>query len=164
VRERVSEVMATLLVMGLVGCASEPQKADIGEVAPGFRLETVDGQSFNSDSLLGEVVVLNFWATWCQPCRKEIPELKQFSRESSAQLVTIALDDKGATPVRRFMERHEIEYPVLLGNQDVFNAYRGFGIPYTLILDREFRLIKTYRSPVTADELSSAVGELLQQH
>jgi thiol-disulfide isomerase/thioredoxin len=98
-------------------------------------------------------VIPNFWATWCQPCLKEIPELKKLAAESKVQIVGIALDKSGLKAVGPFVERHGINYAILLGDQETFQRFDGFGIPHTLVLDSSYKVFKVYRGAVTREAL-----------
>jgi thiol-disulfide isomerase/thioredoxin len=149
------------LTVFLSSCGSVTDK-DVGEVAigsraPGFSLKSLDGATVTSRSLEGNVVVLNFWATWCGPCAAELPDLKQVAANSGAKVVGIALDEGGMDAVRPFVKRHGIgeikNFTVLLGDQDVFQRFNGLGIPYTILLDRGQRVVKIYRGPITRDGL-----------
>src|SRR5262245_482867 len=98
------------LTVFLSSCGSVIDK-DVGEVAigsraPGFSLKSLDGATITSHSLEGNVVVLNFWATWCGPCAAELPDLKQVAASSGAKVVGIALDGGGMDTVRRLGRRH----------------------------------------------------------
>ncbi|MBT7861755.1 MAG: TlpA family protein disulfide reductase, partial [Gemmatimonadetes bacterium] len=81
---------------------------------------------------------------------------------SDVQIVGIALDQDGRKAVSRFVERHGMEYTILLGNDDVFQRFQGFGIPYTLILDASFKVVKIYRGPFTAEALEQDLQDLAQ--
>ena len=151
------KLLSCLLAVLLAGCgdAGEPPLVEVGAAAPEFALKALDGSTFESDSLKGDVVVLNFWATYCQPCRGEIPELNQVAAKAGAKVVGIALDAGDAKAVQQF-EREmnfKFNYPVLFGDEDVFRRYNGVGIPYTLIIDRSQRVAKIYRGPVNCETL-----------
>jgi thiol-disulfide isomerase/thioredoxin len=143
-----------ILLAAALGCGG-PDDVEIrqGAVAPDFKLESLDGTWVESSSLKGEPVILNFWATWCQPCLKEIPELKKLAAESKVQIVGIALDKNGLKAVRPFVERHGINYAILLGDQETFQRFGGFGIPHTLVLDPSYKVFKVYRGAVTREAL-----------
>ena len=109
-------------------------------------------------SLKGRVVVLNFWATWCQPCMAEIPELKELAANNpEVKVVGIALDEGGAGVVKPFAERLGINYLVLVGNEATFQRFNGVGIPYTLLLDRSLRVVKMYRGATTRKNLEQDI-------
>ena len=143
-----------------------PRSVALGSRAPAFSLKSLDGATVTSRSLEGEVVVLNFWATWCAPCVKEIPDLKQVAANSGARVIGIALDEDGIKSVRPFAERFGINnaenYTVLLGDQDLFQRFNGFGIPYTLVLDRSQRVVQIYRGPTTKDALEQDLKRAVQ--
>jgi thiol-disulfide isomerase/thioredoxin len=138
-------------------CSASDGTVAIGERAPNFSLKSLDGTTVTSRSLEGNVVIVNFWATWCAPCIKEIPDLKQLAASSGAKVVGIALDEEGLKTVKPFAERFEINkaanYTVLLGDQELFRKFNGLGIPYTLVLDRSQRIVKLYRGPASKESL-----------
>jgi thiol-disulfide isomerase/thioredoxin len=153
---------ALKLLIGLasvlyLGCSStkviSPESVVVGNPAPEFSLPALDGTVVQSSSLKGNIVVLNFWATWCQPCMTEIPELKEVAANSKASVVGIALDSEGVSTIKPFVAFHDINYTVLVGNEDIFQAFNGVGIPYTLVLDSSQRIVKIYRGPTTREEL-----------
>ena len=145
----------SLTLVACCGCggAAEPEVIEAGSPAPKFRLKSLDGRTVESGSLEGRPVVLNFWATWCAPCREEMPELKQLAASGAAQVVGIALDEGGADAVKPFVELHGINYTVLLGDQETFTRFDGVGIPYTLLLDSSLRVVKSYRGTITREAL-----------
>jgi thiol-disulfide isomerase/thioredoxin len=156
--------LSALLLVSCQGTGDEGGSVEIGQRAPGFSLKALDGSTVASRSLAGNVVVLNFWATWCAPCVKEIPDLQQVAASSGAKVVGIALDEDGARSVKPFVEQHGLNrtanYTVLLGDQKLFDRFNGMGIPYTLLLDREQRVVKVYRGPTTREVLEQDVKEI----
>src|SRR6185503_1136522 len=152
------KILTALLLILLFITSCEPNEADPASVvggaqAPSFSLSALDGTTVKSDSLKGNVVILNFWATWCQPCMGEIPELKQFAASSKARVVGIALDQEGAKTIKPFVASNQINYTVLVGNEELFQRFNGLGIPYTLVLDPSQRIVKIYRGPTTKESL-----------
>jgi len=153
-------IVACLFVAILSSCGGSeggPVSVAIGSRAPKFSLKSLDGSTVSSGSLEGNLVVLNFWATWCQPCMGEIPELKEFAAKSKVKVVGIALDEDGLRAVKPFVESNKINYTVLLGDEETFQRFNGLGIPYTLVLDRSLRIVKIYRGPATKASLEEDV-------
>ena len=165
-RKLLVAVAACLFVARLLACGSSPavrpEDVIVGNTIPDFSLESLDGKTVDKNSLKGEVVVLNFWASWCAPCMSEIPDLKQVAAGAKAKVVAIALDEAGRETVRRFTESHGINYTVLVGNQEVFQQFNGVGIPYTLVLDRSQRIFKVYRGPVSRESLEADLRSIEQ--
>jgi peroxiredoxin len=88
--------------------------------------------------------------------------LKTLAAESNVQIVGIALDKNGAKAVKPFVERHGINYTILLGNDEVFQEFDGFGIPHTVVLDASYRVVKMYRGPVTRGALEQDLRSIAQ--
>ena len=150
-------LFAALLI---VACAPVSGPLEIGREIPTFQLDQLDGGVMKSSELRGdEPVVINFWATWCGPCVREIPALQQMHREGAARIVSIALDREGEAVVRPFAEQYQIDYPVLLGDLQLFTRYGGSAIPYTLVLDGNLRVVKIFRGLVTHHSLERAVAK-----
>jgi cytochrome c biogenesis protein CcmG, thiol:disulfide interchange protein DsbE len=145
------------LALFILSCSDsgDPESVVVGNHAPEFTLTSLDGATVTSTSLKGEVVVLNFWATYCQPCRAEIPELNNFAANSGAKVIGITLDPDGTPAVRQYEkeQKFKLNYTVLLGNEEIFSRFNGVGIPYTLVLDRTQRIVSIYRHPVDKETL-----------
>jgi cytochrome c biogenesis protein CcmG/thiol:disulfide interchange protein DsbE len=109
--------------------------------APGFTLKTADGKTVQLSKMKGKVVVLNFWATWCGPCRREIPEFIEVYGKlklKGVEFVGIALDNEGWAKVTPFVTKNAITYPIVLGNEALQKAYGGIeAIPTTFIIDKK---------------------------
>jgi thiol-disulfide isomerase/thioredoxin len=155
-----------MLALFLAACGtSEPDPASVvvGSEAPSFSLTSLDGSTVDSKALKGNVVVLNFWATWCQPCMSEIPELKQVAASSKAKVIGIALDQEGTKAIAPFVVKNGINYTVLVGDDEVFQRFNGVGIPYTLVLDSSQRIVKIYRGPTTKEALEEDFKTINEQ-
>ena len=157
-------LLCACLILAMAGCGadSNPENVEVGSRVPDFSLTSLDGSTVNNESLKGSVVVLNFWATWCQPCMSEIPELKEFAADSKVKVVGIALDENGLNAVKPFVENHGINYTVLLGDEGLFQRFNGLGIPYTLVLDPSQRIVKIYRGPTTKASLEADLKMIAQ--
>jgi thiol-disulfide isomerase/thioredoxin len=112
-------------------------------LAPDFSLPQLDGQPLRLSSYRGKVVLLDFWATWCVPCREEIPhfiDLQQKYRDRGLQVIGIAMDD-GPEPVRTFYQQFHMNYPVVMGTAKTGELYGGvLGLPIAFVIDGEGRI------------------------
>jgi peroxiredoxin len=108
----------------------------------GFTLTALDGKTYTLDSLHGRIVLLNFWATWCPPCRKEMPDMEKLYRKfESRGLVVLAVSDEKRETVEGFLAKTPYRFPVLLdADRKVSRAFGIEGIPKSFIFDREGRL------------------------
>lgn len=112
--------------------------------APDFILSDADGDTIRLSAFRGQVVVLNFWATWCNPCRIEIPWFIEFQQKHSHQgfsVIGVSLDDEGWATVLPYLRQQGVNYPVVLGESELLQSYGGVeALPTTLILDRKGRV------------------------
>jgi len=116
---------------------------ELAGAAPAFTLTNLEGKSISLADFRGKVVVLDFWATWCPPCKREIPDFIDLQKEYGSrgvQIVGIALDEP--EKVRAFAQQNGMNYPVLLGSDEVTMRYGGIeGIPTTFIIDKSGRIV-----------------------
>jgi peroxiredoxin len=108
-----------------------------------FTLADLTGKQWHLKDLRGKVVLVNFWATWCPPCRKEMPDLDSlYQRFASRGLVILAISDEEPEKVRRFISEHKVSYPILLDpGRKVNELFRVEGIPKSFIYDRDGWLV-----------------------
>ena len=131
------------LTVGLVSCSG--QGGTPGSKAPGFVLEDLEGAEVSLAKYKGNVIILDFWATWCPPCRMEIPHFQELYEEYAGQglvIIGIALDRGGASVVKPFVDSNGVTYPVAIGSREIADAYGGIrGIPTTFIIDRQGNIV-----------------------
>ena len=146
-KRNVSTALAVLFIAGLLYLFITPdyrqgEPSPTGKLAPDFAL-TIDGKPARLSDFRGKVVFLNFWATWCPPCRKEMPDLQQLSTEFRDRgLVVIGISDEPATKVQPFVTQHAYTYTMLLDpGRSVNDLYKIDGIPKTFLYDRHGRLV-----------------------
>jgi cytochrome c biogenesis protein CcmG, thiol:disulfide interchange protein DsbE len=145
----------------LVGVGSKP------DVAPAYELVTLSGDTVRSSDLVGRVVVVNFWATWCPPCRLEIPSLQKLhERRAGDGVVVLGLstDVGGDAGVRAFLEERRITYPVGRASAEHHRAFGGIpGIPTTFVLDKQGRVRHRVVGYFAPPALNAAVSRLLKE-
>ncbi|HEY5176764.1 MAG TPA: redoxin domain-containing protein [Terriglobales bacterium] len=139
--------------------------AAVHSVAPDFSLRDLNNQTLELANYRGKVVLLDFWATWCTPCRGEIPHFVEFQnnyREQGLQVIGISMDDD-AKPVREFYQEFKMNYPVALGNEKVAEAYGGvLGLPITFLIGRDGQVAAKYVGEVEMPVLQQEIETLLQ--
>lgn len=142
---------------------------DVLDRLPEFRLPDLNGEEVTSNRWAGKVLVLNFWATWCPPCLRELPlfdEMQQTHSGDALQFVGIALDNK--EDVEEFLAGHPVGIPILLGDTESIEISRRLGnrlqgLPFTAIFDHEGRLVYGRTGEMTRTSLSEHLNALLSK-
>jgi len=162
--------LAIGVAVALVNRPSPPEPgitgAAVGDPRPDFRHGDLSGQWVSAEDFDGRLLLVNFWATWCAPCRREMPILQEADREHGENLtvVGVAIDDPG--PVRDFIEELGIEYPILVGAADVMATQQAWGnsagaLPYTVLVDRDGIIRWQHLGEVSAEELAREIAPWL---
>lgn len=145
---------------------SLPAEPQIGFRAPGFTLQSLDGQSFNLESLRGKPLLINYWATWCVPCKQELPILEKLYREYQQKGLVVlsinALDQDSVENVQAIVNEYGMTFPVLLDQDRQFaNAYQAIFFPTTFIVDANGVIREISLGDNTEAELRSSLDTLL---
>jgi len=116
-----------------------------GKPAPDFTLESLDGKNIQLSAYKGQAVLLNFWATWCGPCKIEMPWFVELQKEygpQGLQIVGVAMDDASKEDIAKFVKEMGVNYPILIGKEDVGNQYGGVNVlPTTFFIDRDGKIV-----------------------
>lgn len=145
----------------------EPATEVIDEPRPAFTLPGPNGNERAIGDFDGQVVLVNFWATWCAPCLQEVPALVEAQAalgKRGLQVVGVALDD--AKPVREFADEHDINYPLMVGGREAFTVASDYGnsrgvLPYTVVIDRDGVIRETHLGALTQSEIEDLVEPFL---
>jgi peroxiredoxin len=139
--------------------------ADVkGKPAPDFTLPTIDGKQVKLSDLRGKAVLVNFWATWCGPCKLEIPWFLDLQKQYGGQglvILGIAMDDNPDV-VPKFAQEMKIDYPILIGNEKVAEQYGGVeGLPQTFYVDRTGKIVKKVAGIVSHSDVEEGIKQAL---
>jgi peroxiredoxin len=147
-------VVAAVALMLFVGVRMARTKAGVvkmkpvgknGSVAPDFQLKSLDGKQVRLSDFRGKAVLLNFWATWCAPCKIEMPwfvDLQKQYASQGLQVIGVAMDDSGEETIAKFAKEMGVNYPVLIGKESVGDAYGGVEfLPTTFFIDRQGKVV-----------------------
>lgn len=145
------------LLASACGMEGPPRPVGVGDPVPIYGAVTLDSDSMSLADLRGQVVLLNVWATWCPPCREEIPELQSLYErhgDRGLEVVGVSVDAAGERQsVGRFVERFGVTYPIWLDPQErVASVFRTTGVPTSLLIDRQGILLWRRVGPFTADD------------
>ncbi len=170
---RVSAAVAIALLVGS-GCSSSPRTVRAASLrphkerkkAPDFALKDANGQTVHLSDYRGKVVLLDFWATWCGPCKVEIPWFQEFERQNKDKgfaVLGVAMDDDGWDAVKPFAQERGINYRLVLGNDDVARLYGDLeALPTTLLIDRDGGIASIHVGLTGKSEFEDGIQELLQ--
>lgn len=171
---RLTPYSTALAAALLLAACSSPERAGASHLkteatrkpAPNFSLKDADGRIVQLSDFRGKVVLLNFWATWCDPCRIEIPWFVEFERQHKGQgfaVVGVSMDEDGWQAVKPFVREAGINYRILLGNDTVSDLYGGIdSLPTSFVIDREGRIAAVHIGLVSKSRYENDLQQLFQ--
>ena len=175
---RLSGLLTSALLIGalLAGCSKSARneasntssmKADNArKLAPDFALKDADGKPVRLADYKGKVVLLDFWATWCGPCRIEIPwftEMERQKKDKGFAVLGVSMDDDGWKAIKPFVAEMKINYRVLLGDDQVAKDYGGLdALPTTFLIDRNGKIADVHVGLASRKDFEEAIDQLLR--
>jgi peroxiredoxin len=175
----VKKVIAIVVLIALLGVAivqamdkkSEPDSLSqeaanmgglkVGAKAPDFELKTLTGETVKLSDLKGKKVMLNFWATWCPPCKAEMPAMEQFHKEAGNEVVILAVNIDPHLDVQAFVDENKITFPIPLDAEDTVNEmYQVLSIPTTYFIDTKGNIGNKYIGAMNHDTMKQYTKEL----
>jgi thiol-disulfide isomerase/thioredoxin len=147
--------------------ADQPEPMD-GKVAPAFTLVTLDGKKVSLSDYKGRPVLVNFWATWCAPCKLEMPWFEEFRKKYQGQgfeILGIAEDDAGKDEIAKAVKKIDVSYPILLTDEKVATAYGGVDyLPMSFYVDRNGVVERETAGLASKDEVEANIQKLIAAH
>lgn len=157
-------ITAAALLVLLCGATTA---AKVGDAAPDFARADLAGRQVHLADYRGKLVLLNFWATWCPPCRKEMPLFSKWQRDYGAQglqVVGISMDDD-VTSVKQLLAQRPVQYPIVMGDAKLGEQFGGvLGLPLSFLIDAEGRIVARYQGESDLAIMEAKLKELLSRH
>jgi cytochrome c biogenesis protein CcmG, thiol:disulfide interchange protein DsbE len=156
-RKRLLVVLATLL-------CSVASAMKVGDVAPDFTRADLSGKQLQLSKQRGKLVLLNFWASWCAPCREEMPTFSKWQQDWRAkglQVIGVSMDDD-VSEVKSFLAAHPVSYPIVMGDAKLAEHFGGvLGLPLSYLIDAQGRVVARYQGEADLKKMEAKVKELL---
>jgi len=167
-------VLSFLCLAGNADASSLSAKLDIkpikgNKALPSLSLEDLNGKKVDLKSFKGKVIFLNFWATWCGPCKEEMPSMETLYRQFKDRnfvFLTISVDYEGSKPVREFIEKSRYTFPVLVDQKsETLDIFEVTGIPTTFVIDKQGKMLGKAIGPRdwNSSEIVSYLTQLISQ-
>lgn len=167
-----AQILAVFLLTTLVaGCAEKETDTPLPNLGkmPEWTLKDLDGRVVKSSDFAGKTIILDFWATWCPPCRAEIPDYIELQKKYADQNLVIigaSLDEDGATLVRNFTRLRGINYTILMGDDVTLSKFvkpgTNVGIPFTIYIDRKGQIRHTKMGATPRTQHEKIIQKLLK--
>lgn len=142
------------------------ESAELHQPAPNFTLPKVNGGKVNLKELKGKAVVVNFWGSWCGPCKREMPVIqKAYSRYKGEDLEIVAVNvQESEAVVKRFIDSYSLTFPVALDKKaEVYRSWEIFSLPTTFFIDSEGDIMRAYEGEMSSGKLHQWIDELLKR-
>ena len=157
-------LLVSVLSLNLNAADSANSRKMLGKPSPSFSLPDLNDQKVSLNKWRGKLILINFWATWCLPCVKEIPMLNSFQKryaEDDLQIIGIAIDNAAA--INKFTQKIPIQYPALIGNAQLILKFgnRAGSLPYTVIVDQQGKIVEIASGMLTETYLQRAIEKHL---
>jgi peroxiredoxin len=165
-------VISVMLIFGIQKARHSPgpggSSAKLqGQLAPDFALASLDGKTLKLSDYRGKAVLLNFWATWCEPCKIEMPwfvELQNKYGPQGLQVIGVAMDDASPKDIAEFAQKMSVNYPILIGKEKVGDDYGGVQyLPSTFYVGRNGKIVNRVFGLVSRSEIESDIQKALAQ-
>jgi len=151
-------------VTDFIGLSGQDE-APVMDSGLGWSVTDLNGQAIHSTDLEGKVVIVDFWATWCPPCRKEIPgfiELQEEYGSDGLVILGVSLDETGQETVRDFVLEQGINYPIAMGNRELVDQFGGVrALPTTFVIDRQGKIVNRHVGYASKATFEADIKELL---
>ncbi|MBU5266371.1 TlpA disulfide reductase family protein [Virgibacillus proomii] len=147
---------------GMITSKKKGETLEVGNPASDFELNTLSGDKLTLTDLRGKKVILNFWATWCPPCREEMPEMEKFYNDVKSDVEIVAVNltnsEKNEEDVKEYMDKYGYTYPIPLDVKGkVRNTYQVIAVPTTYFIDEEGKIIKIHPGPMNYELMKEAI-------
>lgn len=172
---RLSVLVATVVLVAATGCSpapersvhAQPAKEGQRKPAPDFTLKDAGGKTVRLSDYRGKVVLLDFWATWCGPCKIEIPwfiAMQRNLKDRGLVVLGVSMDEEGWEVVKPFLTQMNVNYRVAIGDDATSKAYGGIdALPTTFLIDREGRIADKHEGVTSRKEFEDGVEKLLEE-
>lgn len=164
----ISSIIRLLLVIIAASFLSAPGPVDaaprLGQPAPNFKVVSTSGQTISQDNYRGHVLILDFFATWCQPCRQSIPHLVEINRKygkQGLQILGLSVDEDGERAVKTVADEFRINYPLALAGDLTTGDFGVRSVPVMFLIDKKGKVVEVYRG--YSDDMARSVEQAIKR-